>query len=182
VVQSPLLSAQCRLRCVSVAHLHLIATAMSWCRRTAVAVLKSQHSSCLACSHPNSFCSCSSSCRGPLLLLLPKTEKKWISWWTNRISLCSTDPATLQPTACTDYDPRDWSDCMWNGGFETLGGQSSDRQRGMICHMEKRVGREGRVVFEWVVASEAKTHPPTLAHAHTAPASLHFLQAPKTLV
>lgn len=62
----------------------------------------------------------------PLLLLLPpppkKTEKKWISWWTNRISLCTADPATLQPLACTNYDPRDWSDCMWNGGFETLGG------------------------------------------------------------
>jgi hypothetical protein len=53
---------------------------------------------------------------------LSNAEKKWISWWTNRISLCTADPATLQPMACTDFDPRNWTDCMWNGGFETLGG------------------------------------------------------------
>lgn len=54
-------------------------------------------------------------------------EKKWISWWTNRISLCTADAATLQPQACTNFDPRNWTDCMWNAGFETLGVYALDR-------------------------------------------------------
>lgn len=48
-------------------------------------------------------------------------KKKWISWWTNKISLCTSDPLTLQPQSCTDFEPRNWTDCLWNGGFETLG-------------------------------------------------------------
>jgi hypothetical protein len=49
------------------------------------------------------------------------TAHKWISWWSSKISLCRSNPTTLQPVSCTDFEPRDWKDCLWNAGFESLG-------------------------------------------------------------
>ncbi|KAF6264081.1 hypothetical protein COO60DRAFT_1698523 [Scenedesmus sp. NREL 46B-D3] len=50
-------------------------------------------------------------------------SKKWVSWWVSRVSLCTADAASLQPLACSDYDPRPWrgGECMWSTGFESLG-------------------------------------------------------------
>ncbi|KAF8057236.1 hypothetical protein HT031_006044 [Scenedesmus sp. PABB004] len=48
--------------------------------------------------------------------------KKWVSWWSSGISLCTLDEATLQPTACADHDPRSWAeDCLLGAGFESIG-------------------------------------------------------------
>lgn len=51
------------------------------------------------------------------------TGKKFISWWKSKISLCKADAASLQPTSCSDFDPRSWKqeECIWNAGFESLG-------------------------------------------------------------
>jgi hypothetical protein len=44
-----------------------------------------------------------------------------ISWWGSSVAVCDLDPATLQPAACADFDPRPWGECTWGLGFEGTG-------------------------------------------------------------
>jgi hypothetical protein len=44
-----------------------------------------------------------------------------ISWWGSSVAICDLDRRTLQPTACADFDPRPWTECLWSQGFEGTG-------------------------------------------------------------
>lgn len=57
----------------------------------------------------------------PLAVAAKTPDEALISWWGSKIAVCGLDAATLQPTACENYDPRTWAECLWNKGFEGTG-------------------------------------------------------------
>lgn len=46
---------------------------------------------------------------------------RFIHWWRNAVQMCNLHPDTLLPLNCTPYDPRGWTECLWNDGYEATG-------------------------------------------------------------